>query len=53
MLFLAPLLALLPWYRGWRILLAPFAIYLFQLIALNGMLATLTRRPTLWKSRRV
>jgi chlorobactene glucosyltransferase len=53
MLFLAPLLALLPWYRGWRILLAPFAIYLFQLIALNGMLATLARRPTLWKSRRV
>jgi hypothetical protein len=53
MLFLAPLLSLLPWYRGWRVLLAPFAIYVFQLIALNGMLATLTRRPTRWKSRNV
>ena len=52
-LFLAPLLSLIPWYRGWPILLAPFAIYLFQLIALNGMLATLTHRPTLWKSRHV
>jgi chlorobactene glucosyltransferase len=53
MLFLAPILSLLPWYRGGRVLLAPIAIYLFQLIALNGMLATLTRRPTLWKSRNV
>jgi hypothetical protein len=53
LLFLAPFLSLLPWYRGWRVILAPFAIYFFQLIALNGMLATLTRRPTLWKSRHV
>lgn len=53
MLFLAPLLSLLPWYRDWRVLLSPFAIYGFQLIALNGMLAMLTRRPTLWKSRHV
>ena len=52
-LFLAPLLSLLPWYRGWRVLLAPFAIYLFQLIALNGMFTTVMRRPTLWKDRRV
>jgi hypothetical protein len=52
-LLIAPLLSLLPWYRGWRVLLAPFAIYLFQLIALNGMFATLTRRPTLWKDRHV
>jgi hypothetical protein len=53
MLFLAPIVSLLPWYRGWRVLLAPLAIYLFQLIALNGMLATVARRPTLWKDRRV
>jgi hypothetical protein len=52
-LFLAPLLSLLPWYRGWRVVLAPFAIYGFQLIALNGMFATLTRRATLWKGRNV
>ena len=52
-LFLAPLLSLLPWYRGWRVILAPSAIYGFQLIALNGMFTTLTRRATLWKGRRV
>jgi len=52
-LFFAPLLSLLPWYRGWRVILAPFAIYGFQMIALNGMLVTLTRRATLWKGRRV
>jgi hypothetical protein len=52
-LFLAPFLSLLPWYRNSRIVFAPFAIYLFQLIALNGMLSTLSRRPTLWKDRHV
>ncbi len=52
-LFLAPLLSLLPWYRNALVLLAPFAIYLFQLIALNGMLTTVTRRPTVWKNRDV
>ena len=52
-LFFSSFLSLLPWYRNWRVLLAPFAIYLFQLIALNGMLVTLTRRPTLWKNRHV
>ena len=29
------------WYRSWRILLAPCAIYLFQPIALHGMFTTL------------
>jgi hypothetical protein len=53
MLFLAPLLCLLPWYRGWGVIVSPFAIYLFQLIALNGMLVTLLRRPTQWKNRNV
>lgn len=51
---LLPGLALLPWYRSpmalWQ---APVAIYLFQLIALSGMLKTLTRRKTLWKGRPV
>jgi cellulose synthase/poly-beta-1,6-N-acetylglucosamine synthase-like glycosyltransferase len=52
LLFLTPFLALLPWYSQ-RILLAPFAIYFFQLIALNGMLTTLTHRKTDWKGRGV
>jgi chlorobactene glucosyltransferase len=59
LLFLAPFLVLLPWYAEsrpkqiWRVLLAPFAIYLFQLIALNGMFVTLFRLTTDWKGRRV
>ncbi len=59
LLFLAPFLTLLPWYaeskagRIWRVLLAPFGIYFFQLIALNGMFVTLFRRSTDWKGRRV
>lgn len=59
LLCLAPFLGLLPWYaesrpgRLWRVLLTPFAIYGFQLIALNGMLVTLLRRTTDWKGRRV
>jgi chlorobactene glucosyltransferase len=58
-LFLAPFLTLLPWYaesrpaRIWRVVLAPFGIYFFQLIALNGMFVTLFRRTTDWKGRRV
>ena len=52
-LFFSPILCLLPWYRSWSVLLTPFAIYLFQLIALNGMLMTLLRRPTKWKNRDV
>ena len=53
LLFLAPLLSLLPWYRGLTVLFSPLAIYLFQLIALDGMFTTLTRRPTPWKNRHV
>ena len=52
-LFFAPVLCLLPWYRSWSALLAPCAIYLFQLIALNAMLVTILRRPTQWKNRDV
>ena len=47
----APLLQ--EFFVGAFILLAPFAIYLFQLIALNGMFVTVTGRKTLWKDRRV
>jgi cellulose synthase/poly-beta-1,6-N-acetylglucosamine synthase-like glycosyltransferase len=43
-LFLAPLLSLLPWYRSRNVFLVPFAIYVFSLIALNGILATLSGR---------
>jgi chlorobactene glucosyltransferase len=59
LLFLAPFLTLLPWYaesrvtRIWRVVLAPFGIYFFQLIALNGMFVTLFQRTTDWKGRRV
>jgi chlorobactene glucosyltransferase len=53
LLFFVPFLTLLPWYAETSILLAPAAIYIFQLIALNGMLATITRRTTDWKGRRV
>jgi hypothetical protein len=53
LLFFAPFLSLLPWYRSVNVMFAPFAIYLFQLIALNGMLTTILRRPTQWKSRDV
>ena len=51
---LVPSLGLAPWYlRKWDALFAPLAIYLFQLIALNGMLTTLFRAKTNWKGRRV
>lgn len=59
LLFFAPFLTLLPWYaeasgtRIWRVILAPAAIYCFQLIALNAMFVTLFRRSTDWKGRRV
>ena len=46
---LCAVVALLPWYRNWRVVWAPFAIYIFQLIALNGMLVTLLRRPRFGK----
>ena len=39
LLFFAPFLSLLPWYRGWSVILAPFGIYLFPLSALQGMFA--------------
>jgi chlorobactene glucosyltransferase len=51
-LLLMPFLLLAPWYRA-SFVLAPAGVYLFQLIALNGMLMTLSGRASLWKGRRV
>ena len=48
-----PSIALWPWYGGVDALLAPFAVYFFQLIALNGMATTLFGRKAIWKGRRV
>lgn len=43
-----------PWYYSWRgALLAPVAIYIFQMIALHGMLKTLLGLSTDWKGRQV
>ncbi len=53
LLFVAPFIVFLPWYRKATVLFAPIAIYLFQLIALNAMFTTLNRRRTLWKDRHV
>ena len=50
---LLPTAALLPWYGSASALLAPAAIYVFQLIALNGMLSTVFGRKAVWKGRRV
>ena len=51
---LVPPIALLPWYGRFRTaLLAPVAIYLFQLIALNAMVSTLFGVKANWKGRRV
>ena len=52
LLFFAPFLGLWPWY-GRRPYLAPAAIYLFQVIALNAMLSTILHRKTSWKGRTV
>ncbi len=49
-----PAFLLATWYGGvLEALLAPAGIYLFQLIALNGMLLALTGRKTSWKGRPV
>ncbi len=49
-----PSLVLMPWYGSTvDALLAPAAIYLFQLIALNAMATSLFGRKAVWKGRRV
>jgi len=50
---LLPTVILFPWYRGPAALLAPVAIYVFQLIALNSMWKTLTGTKSIWKGREV
>jgi chlorobactene glucosyltransferase len=49
-----PMFLLASWYGGiLEAVVAPLGIYLFQLIALNGMLLAITGRKTLWKGRPV
>ncbi len=48
-----PSLSLWPWFAGTSAAAAPVAIYLFQLIALDGMFRTVFGRIALWKGRRV
>ncbi len=50
---LLPTVVLFPWYRSAAALLAPAAIYLFQVVALNSMVKTLTGRKSVWKGREV
>lgn len=52
LLLAAPFIGLLPWYRRW-VFLSPVAIYLFQLIALNGMIAAIFHPKTNCKERAV
>jgi chlorobactene glucosyltransferase len=52
--YFLPCLLFAPWYGGvLGALLAPYAIYFFQLIALNAMITTTFGRRTLWKGRAV
>jgi chlorobactene glucosyltransferase len=53
LLIASPMAGLWSWYGSAWALLSPAAIYLFQLIALDGMLSTLTPRGAVWKGRRV
>lgn len=48
-----PVLGWLPWYRSWSALLAPAAIYVFQAIALAGMVKSLLGLKSNWKGRPV
>ncbi|HYZ83810.1 MAG TPA: glycosyltransferase [Bryobacteraceae bacterium] len=50
---LLPGVLLFPWYGNSLSILSPIAIYLFQLIALSGMLAAAHGRRAVWKGRRV
>ncbi len=52
--FFSSTLAWLPWYGfGFSALLAPFAIYLFQLIAISAMVKDFFGISTNWKGRHV
>ncbi len=51
---LLPLILLVPWFRSIiGILLSPFAVYGFQLVAVNAMISTTIGKKVLWKERRV
>ncbi|MBY0505018.1 MAG: glycosyltransferase [Bryobacteraceae bacterium] len=52
--YFVPTLVFASWYGGiFQALLAPYAIYFFQAIALNAMISTTFNRRTLWKGRAV
>ena len=52
--YFLPCVLFMPWYGSFfRALLVPYAIYFFQAIALNAMIATTFGRRTLWKGRAV
>ncbi len=52
--YFVPTLIFRSWYGGFaQALLVPYAIYFFQLIALNAMVSTTFNRRTLWKGRAV
>ena len=52
--YLLPCVLFAPWYGSFvGALLTPYAIYFFQLIALNAMISTTFGRRTLWKGRAV
>jgi glycosyltransferase involved in cell wall biosynthesis len=52
--FIVPAMAWRPWYGSWRYaMLAPFAIYVFQVIAVSALVKGLLGLTTDWKGRRV
>ena len=50
---LLPVILLGVWYAGLAVLLAPVAIYMFQLIALNALVSLTFDRRVIWKDRRI
>jgi chlorobactene glucosyltransferase len=48
---LVPLLLLLPWYRGLRVLLAPLGIFGMLPVLARGFIAAITGRAVEWKGR--
>lgn len=48
---LAPLLLLLQWYRGLRVLLAPLGMFGMLPVLARGFVAAVTGRPVEWKGR--
>jgi len=48
-----PSLLLLPWYRSWRAVLAPIAIYAMLPILFHSAIGALVGRPVEWKGRTI